>query len=61
MPIYIYKCLKCNNIQEVWQKWSDKPPICVNCGKSMKKLPSSFSAHGYMAQGREKAMKTFDD
>lgn len=59
MPIYTYKCSKCNNIQDVWQKWDDKPPICASCEKSMKKMPPIFAVHGHMAQGREKAAKTF--
>lgn len=61
MPIYTYKCLKCNSIKDIWQKWNDKAPICSNCNKTMKKIPVSFEVHGYMSIGREKAAKTFEN
>jgi putative FmdB family regulatory protein len=32
MPIYEYKCLKCGEIFEVFQKLSDPPPKSHTCG-----------------------------
>lgn len=45
MPIYEYKCQKCDNYFEQIQKATDKPlRICPNCGKKqLKKLVSSTS------------------
>ena len=49
MPIYEYKCNKCNKISEVLQKVSDKPlSKCPSCGGKVKKLMShnSFQLKG---------------
>ena len=39
MPTYEYKCLKCMEVFEVFQKMSD-PPIekCPKCGSEVKRL-----------------------
>lgn len=44
MPIYEYKCLKCNKNHEVMQKFSDAPlTTCPDCSGEMKKLISNTS------------------
>ena len=42
MPIYEFRCTKCNNQIEVFQKLSDKAPTrCKKCGGRLEKLISS--------------------
>src|SRR5215470_9072853 len=42
MPIYEFKCTKCNNTIEVFQKLSDKSPTrCKKCGGRLEKMISS--------------------
>jgi len=42
MPIYEFRCKKCNNQIEVFQKLSDKAPTrCKKCGGRLEKLISS--------------------
>jgi putative FmdB family regulatory protein len=42
MPIYEFRCKKCNNQIEVIQKFSDKPPTrCKKCGGRLEKLLSA--------------------
>ena len=44
MPIYEYRCNKCNDQIEVFQKLSDKPPTkCRKCGGRMEKQFSRTS------------------
>ncbi len=44
MPIYEYKCLKCDEVHEVMQKFSDEPlSTCPTCGGQLKKLISNSS------------------
>ncbi|MFY9396841.1 MAG: FmdB family zinc ribbon protein [Desulfomonilia bacterium] len=46
MPIYEYKCLKCNREFEAVQKFSDAPiRHCSACGGPVKKLISHSSFH----------------
>jgi putative FmdB family regulatory protein len=46
MPIYEYKCLKCNHEFEAVQKFSDAPVRqCSVCGGPVKKLISRSSFH----------------
>lgn len=45
MPIYEYKCKKCNSIIEKLQKINDKSPKCEKCNSKMKKLPSKNDFH----------------
>jgi len=41
MPIYEYRCKKCNNQIEVLQKLSDKAPTrCKKCGGRLEKMIS---------------------
>src|SRR5207248_6228621 len=51
MPIYEYRCKKCNNQIEVFQKMSDKPPTrCKKCGGRLEKLVST-SAIQFKGEG----------
>src|SRR3977135_3939194 len=44
MPIYEFRCKKCNDQIEVYQKLSDKPPTrCRKCGGRMEKKFSRTS------------------
>src|SRR5437764_9924810 len=44
MPIYEYRCKKCQNQIEVFQKMSDKPPArCKKCGGRLEKQISRSS------------------
>ena len=44
MPIYEYQCAKCGRIEEVLQKFSDKPPTtCKHCSGRLHKLISQNS------------------
>src|SRR6266849_2803052 len=44
MPIYEFRCKKCNDQIEVFQKLSDKPPTrCKKCGGRLEKLHSRTS------------------
>lgn len=46
MPIYEYECLNCGNIEEVLQKFSDKPLTkCPHCSGKLQKLISQSSFH----------------
>ena len=44
MPIYEYKCTKCNEVFEVIQKISEKPlDKCPKCGSPVEKIISNSS------------------
>ena len=46
MPIYEYECTKCGRIEEVFQKFSDKPLVkCKHCSGKLHKLISHSSFH----------------
>ena len=46
MPIYEYECSKCGRIDEVIQKFSDKPLMtCKHCSGKLHKLISQSSFH----------------
>ncbi|MBL0732116.1 MAG: zinc ribbon domain-containing protein [Desulfosarcina sp.] len=46
MPLYEYECEKCGEIEEVLQKFSDKPLIkCKHCSGNLHKLVSHSSFH----------------
>ena len=46
MPIYEYECLKCHRVQEVLQKFSDRPlSKCKHCSGKLQKLISHNSFH----------------
>ena len=46
MPIYEYECTKCGNIEEVIQKFSDKPlKKCQSCAGKLHKLVSQSTFH----------------
>lgn len=46
MPLYEYECSKCGRIDEVLQKFSDKPLAkCKHCSGKLHKLISHSSFH----------------
>ena len=46
MPIYEYECTKCGNIEEVLQKFSEKPLAkCKHCSGKLHKLVSQSTFH----------------
>ena len=46
MPIYEYECTKCGKIEEIFQKFSDKPLTkCAHCSGRLHKLISHSSFH----------------
>ncbi len=46
MPIYEYECERCGAVEEVFQKFSDKPlSRCPQCSGKMHKLISQSSFH----------------
>jgi putative FmdB family regulatory protein len=46
MPIYEYECTKCGRIEEIFQKFSDKPLVkCGHCSGKLHKLISHSSFH----------------
>lgn len=46
MPIYEYECLQCGMIDEIIQKFSDKPLTkCAHCSGKLQKLVSHSSFH----------------
>ncbi len=61
MPLYEYRCLKCEHVVEVLQKFSDRPlRKCDLCSGKLEKLISRTSfqlkgggwfAHGYGSSG----------
>jgi len=69
MPIYEFRCKKCNALTEVFQKLSDKPPSrCRKCGghleKQVSKTSIQFKGEGWYitdyarkGSGAEKAEK----
>ena len=60
MPIYEYRCAKCEEVFEVSQKMTDKPlKKCAKCGKGpVEKLISASAFHlkggGWYKSGYEK-------
>ena len=61
MPIYEFRCQKCNDQIEVYQKLSDKPPTrCRKCGGRMEKQFSRTSVQfkGEVAEKVEKELST---
>lgn len=46
MPIYEYECSKCGQIEEVIQKFSDRPLTrCAHCSGKLHKLISQSTFH----------------
>ena len=46
MPIYEYECSKCGEIEEIFQKFSDKPlKKCRHCSGKLNKLISQSTFH----------------
>ena len=43
MPIYEFKCKKCNNSIELIQKYDEKAPTCDKCGEILSRAVSRNS------------------
>lgn len=60
MPIYVYECQFCDNVEEVIQKMDD-PPLtkCGECGGELKKVMAPSNAHfkgvGWSGDGYSRA------
>jgi len=59
MPLYEYQCIKCGEIEEAIQKFSDPPlTTCRHCSGKLNKLISQSSFHlkgtGWYATGYSK-------
>ena len=65
MPIYEYECTQCGRIEEVLQKFSDKPlTTCKHCSGKLHKLISHSTFHlkgsgwyvtDYAGKGKDKS------
>jgi putative FmdB family regulatory protein len=46
MPIYEYECTRCGEVEEAFQRFSDKPLIkCRHCSGKLQKLISQSAFH----------------
>ena len=46
MPIYEYECTRCGRVEEIFQKFSDKPLTkCKKCSGKLHKLISQSTFH----------------
>jgi putative FmdB family regulatory protein len=46
MPIYEYQCTRCGNVEEAFQRFSDKPLTrCRQCSGKLHKLISNSTFH----------------
>ncbi|MHB0991883.1 MAG: FmdB family zinc ribbon protein [Burkholderiales bacterium] len=61
MPIYDYECTQCRIRLEIRHSISADSPYCPACGGVLVKLILTAPAmHGYMAHGREQAMRSLE-
>ncbi len=59
MPTYDYKCTQCDTQFEARHPMNEDNPDCPVCGAKTKKMILFPPAtHGYMACGREQAMRS---
>ena len=67
MPIYEYECIKCGQIEEAFQNFSDKPLTkCRHCSGKLHKLVSRSSFHlkgtgWYVTDYANRSKKTASD
>ena len=67
MPIYEYECMKCGQIEEAIQKFSDRPLTkCRHCSGKLHKLVSKSSFHlkgtgWYVTDYANRSKKTASD
>lgn len=43
MPIYEYRCPKCDEVIEMFQHVDEDAPFCKNCGTELEKIISNCS------------------
>lgn len=59
MPTYDYCCIHCHTQFEAHHPVTGTPPDCPACGGQTEKVILAAPAiHGYMARGRELAMRS---
>ncbi|SEN67498.1 FmdB family zinc ribbon protein [Nitrosomonas marina] len=59
MPNYDYKCIPCNLRLEARHSINARAPNCPKCeGVLTKLILSAPTVHGYMASGRENAIRS---
>lgn len=67
MPIYEYECMQCGQVEETFQKFSDKPLTkCRHCSGKLHKLMSRSSFHlkgtgWYVTDYKDRSKKTASD
>lgn len=58
MPLYEYRCDKCNTIVEILQRIGEETPLCKKCNTKLKKIISTTSfilkGDGWAATGYNK-------
>jgi len=60
MPIYNYRCERCDDEVEVFQPRHDSPPgECANCGSTLERILSSPSVnlHRFTSRSSERHLK----
>lgn len=61
MPTYDYECTQCRIRLEISHSIKANSPYCPSCGGALAKLILTAPAmHGYMAYGREQAMRSLE-
>ncbi len=51
MPIYEYRCSKCKNVHEIWQKITDRPETSCPTPRCKGRLERMISSTGFALKG----------
>jgi len=51
MPLYEYKCPKCNKRMEVMQKFTDPSPLCMCCDGDPIEMKKQLSLGNFVLKG----------
>jgi putative FmdB family regulatory protein len=61
MPTYDYRCSSCGTLFQARHTMDAARPKCPSCGGlPVRLILSAPAVHGYMARGREAAVRTFE-